>query len=118
MDSNSDDANEASPIHRVERSERTRPFAERDFDELASYLRSAFKVRRVERLENPESGDVELRLLGREDALKHALVFERACLDSAELADLRGYLAQPLVKKRITAHGEEPFRIPSDQIAR
>ena len=85
-------ATQSNPTSAIERGERTQPFGERDFDELASFLRGTFKARRVERTEDPDSGEIELRLLGREEALKHTLIFERACLDRSELADLRGYL--------------------------
>ncbi|MGE4605464.1 MAG: Rieske 2Fe-2S domain-containing protein, partial [Myxococcota bacterium] len=118
MDSRTEDATQSNPTSVIERGERTQPFGERDFDELASFLRATFKARRVERSEDPDSGEVELRLLGRADSLEHTLIFERACLDRSELADLRGYLAQPLVKRSIAAGGEEPFRVPSDQVGR
>ncbi len=111
-----DGATESNPASPIARDVRTRVFAERDFDELASFLRATFKARQVERTEDAESGEVELRLFGRDDALKHSLVFERVCLDRSELVDLRGYLARPLVKKSIAAHGRQPFRIPSDQV--
>ena len=51
---------------------------------------------------------------GKSDVLEAVVV----CLDRSELADLRGYLAQPLVKKSIAAGGGEPFRVPSDQVGR
>jgi 3-ketosteroid 9alpha-monooxygenase subunit A len=109
-------ATESDAPRATEGAVRTRPFAERDFDELASFLRATFKARQVERSEDAEGGEVVLRLLGRDDALKHVLVFERSCLDRNELADLRGYLARPLVKKGIAAGGDQPFRIASDQV--
>jgi len=98
--------------------ERTHPFADRDFDELASFLRATFAARRVDRNDISDGAEVEMRLFDRADELKHALVFERACLDRSELADLRGYLARPLVKKEIAAGGAQPYFVPSDQIGR
>ncbi len=118
MDSHEDGASEATPTSASDPGERTQPFGERDFDELASFLRATFKARRVERTDDAGSGEVELRLFGRADALKHSLVFARACLDRCELADLRGYLAKPLVKKGIAAGGEQPYHVPSDLVGR
>jgi len=90
-------------------------FGERDFAELASFLRSAFRARRVERSEVDDR--VEFRLLDREGDVEHTLVFDRAVLDRSELADLRGYLARPMVKKRIRSAGAAPFRVANDSFA-
>jgi hypothetical protein len=91
-------------------------FQERDFQELASFLRSRFRVRRVERSDDDAAGTVTLRLRGREDVVKHELVFERRCLDSHEVADLRAWLAKPLAKRRVEEAGSAPFLVPSVEI--
>jgi hypothetical protein len=91
-------------------------FQERDFQELASFLRSRFKVRRVDRSDDEPAGSVTLRLLGRGDALVHVLVFERQCLDAHEVADLRAWLAKPLTLRRVRQAGTAPFSVPSVEI--
>lgn len=98
------------------RSRASTGFGARGYDELASFLRSSFRARTVERSDDDESGSVELRLLGKGDMLKHVLRFEREVLERSELADLRGYLAQPLVRKRLAAAGTEPFRVRADAV--
>jgi phenylpropionate dioxygenase-like ring-hydroxylating dioxygenase large terminal subunit len=106
----------ARPAPAIARNDRSGEFGARECDELSSYLRSAFRVRKVERRDDTKAGRVEFRLLGREDALKHVLVFERRCLDRNEVSDLRGYLARPMVKKQIRAGGAEPFEVPSADV--
>ncbi len=91
-------------------------FSQREFEELASFLRSTFKARRVVREDDDASETVRLELLGREDALKHVIVFERDCLWRNEVSDLRGYLAKPIVKDRIRAGGTSVFEVPSAEI--
>jgi 3-ketosteroid 9alpha-monooxygenase subunit A len=91
-------------------------FEERDFEELASFLRSRFRARRVERVDHEEERTVELRLLGREDALMHVIVFERGCLERHPIADLRAWLAKPLAKQRIELSAGKPFAVPSIEI--
>ncbi len=91
-------------------------FSDREFDELSSFLRSTFKVRRVVRQDDDASGTVRLQLLGRDDALKHVLVFELDCLMRNEVSELRGYLAQPVVKQKIEAAGMSAFEVPSSEI--
>ena len=91
-------------------------FSQREFEELSSFLRSTFKVRRVVREDDEEKGTVRLELLGREDALQHVLVFPRECLLRSELSELRGYLAKPVVKQQIQAAGVSAFEIESGQI--
>jgi hypothetical protein len=91
-------------------------FSTRDSEELASFLRSRFRARRVERIDHDETATVELRLLGREDVLQHVIVFERACLERHPLADLRAWLAKPLAKQRIEQSGSQPFAVPSVEI--
>jgi nitrite reductase/ring-hydroxylating ferredoxin subunit len=87
-----------------------RQFGQREFDELASFLRSAFRARKVKRSDK-ESGGVELRLLGRGDQLKHVLIFEPGCLEDFDVTDLRGYFSRPMVRKQIAAQGSQPLVI-------
>ncbi len=91
-------------------------FSQREFEELSSFLRSRFKVRRIAREDDEDGGTVTLELLGREDALKHVLVFELDCLRRNEVSELRGYLAQPVVKQKIEAAGMSAFEVPSSEI--
>ncbi len=89
------------------------PFAEQDFEELSSFLRGIYGARRVERRER--AGVVTFELLARGDEPLAALTIERDCLDECEVADLRAYLAQPLVKRRILASGA-PFAVAASEI--
>jgi hypothetical protein len=57
-----------------------------------------------------------LQLLGRDDALRHVLVFERDCLLRSESCELRGYLAKPLVKQQIQRAGTSLFEVPSAEV--
>ncbi len=100
---------------RTRRPGRREAFSERDFEELASFLRGIYGVRRVERREQEDR--VTLELYGKGDVLQSVLCFERSCLDRSEVADLRAYLAQPLVKRRIRETGPEPFAVPSAEIS-
>ena len=91
-------------------------FSDREFEELSSFLRSTFKVRRVVREDDDSRATVRLQLLGRDDALRHVLVFERDCLLRSESCELRGYLAKPLVKQQIQRAGTSLFEVPSAEV--
>jgi phenylpropionate dioxygenase-like ring-hydroxylating dioxygenase large terminal subunit len=91
-------------------------FGERECDELSSFLRSALRVRRVEKVEHPEAGTVEFKLFGKGDALKGRVTYERACLERNEVTAVRGHLALPHVKKRILDAAAEGVVIPSSEI--
>ena len=86
------------------------PFGERDFDELASFLRSTFRAHRVERVES--SGTVVLSMFGKGDARLGALRIGRARLDRSEVADLRHVLAHPRVRQQILTGGPEGYTLP------
>jgi 3-ketosteroid 9alpha-monooxygenase subunit A len=86
-------------------------FSEREFEELSSFLRSTFKVRRVVREDFAAQERTRFELLGREDALKHVLLFERDCLWRNEVTELRAYFARPVVRQQIEAAGDAPFEV-------
>jgi len=92
------------------------PFGERDREELASFLRGVLGARRVEIQPGPDTSRVRIALYDKHDQLESLLEFERACLERAELADLRGYLARPLVRRRIREAGPRGFAVPSAEI--
>jgi hypothetical protein len=91
-------------------------FRPRDLEELSSFLRSIFGARRIEALEQPAEGAIELRLLGKSGAVEGRLVFERSCLERAEVCDLRAWLARPLVRRRVREAGAVGVRVPTDEI--
>jgi nitrite reductase/ring-hydroxylating ferredoxin subunit len=108
-----------APVARSLAPPKPRGFCEREFRELESFLRSTFRARRVERREavGAEGDDrIEFHLFGRGDEPKHIISFERGCLERNEVADLRGYLARPLVRRRVASAGVERFDAPSEEI--
>ena len=106
---------DAERVPPVGAARKVRPgFGEREDRELASYLRSAFRARRVERLDHPDR--VEFRLYGKGDAIAAAITFERTSLEGRELTDLRSHLSRPQVRRRILDAGAAGVTIPDAEL--
>lgn len=92
-------------------------FDSREYEELASFLRSAFRARRVEREDDAGAGTVALTLFRKQEAPLARLVFEQACLDRYEVSELRAHLSKPLVKREVVEAGARGLRISPADIA-